>query len=59
LWTHYMFERRLELVGKAPMGHKYQTNHRKLLAGAFGAPHERATLTIPSPCARGDRRDSP
>ena len=23
LWTHDVFERRLELVGKAPMGHKY------------------------------------
>jgi len=23
LWTHDMFERCLELVGKAPMGHKY------------------------------------
>ena len=23
LWAHDMFERRLELVGKAPMGHKY------------------------------------
>jgi hypothetical protein len=25
----------------------------------FGAPHERATLTIQSPRARGDVRDSP
>src|SRR5438105_3365944 len=32
---------------------------RKLLAGAFGAPHERATLTIQRPRARGGRRDSP
>jgi hypothetical protein len=31
----------------------------KLLAGAFGAPHERATLTIQSPRARGDVRVSP
>jgi hypothetical protein len=30
-----MFERCPEFVGKAPMGHKNQTNHRKLLAGAL------------------------
>ena len=35
LRTHYVFERRLKLVGKAPMGHKYQTNHRKLLVDAM------------------------
>ncbi len=49
-----MFQRRPELVGEAPMGHQYQANHRILLAGALGAPHERATLTIQSPRARGD-----
>jgi hypothetical protein len=60
LRTHNVFERRLELVGKAPMGHKYQTNHRKLLAGAFWCTaRTRATLTIQSPRARGDLRDSP
>ena len=58
LRAHHMFERRLELVGKAPMGHKYQTNHRKLLAGAFWCTaRTRATLTIQSPRARGDLRE--
>src|SRR5262249_15471362 len=59
LRTHDVFERRSEFVGEAPMGHQYQANHWILLAGALGAPHERATLTIRSPCARGDVCDTP
>ncbi|CCE04219.1 hypothetical protein BRAS3843_1020019 [Bradyrhizobium sp. STM 3843] len=59
LRTHDMFERRSEFVGEAPMGHQYQANHWILLAGALGAPHERATLTIQSPYARGDVYQSP
>ena len=42
LGTDHVLQRRAELDGEAPVGHKNETDHRKLLAGAFGAPHERA-----------------
>src|SRR5579871_1503839 len=54
LWTHYVLERRLELVGETPMGHEYHTDHRRLLVQASFALHERATmLTIRLTLARG------
>jgi hypothetical protein len=54
LRTHYVFKRCLELVGEAPVGHKYETNHQRLLVRAFGCTARKADImTIRDTGARG------
>jgi hypothetical protein len=48
-----MFQSRAKLDGEPPVRDQNETDHQELLAGALGAPHERAViLTIQHSRAR-------